>query len=98
MADDMPNGALLWISLDSDGVREILNSPEVSDLVTAAAENAAATARANAHMKKYAEELRVETRRTRPGSRTIADVIAPWGAGIEAEKGILAKALGSAIV
>jgi len=80
-----------WIELDSAGVRQILNSPEVAGMVKRAAQNAAKAARAN--VPKGAS-VQVHSGQTRSGVRSSAIVTVP--AKTEANHGVLAKAIGAA--
>jgi hypothetical protein len=80
-----------WVELDDAGVKQILHSPEVVAQLTTLANKVAAAAKKDAQSAAYREALAVETRVKR--NRTSVDVIAPFGAEIEAKHGILHRAL-----
>lgn len=86
--------AIEGFRIDRDGVRELLNSPEVAAAVRVAAEQVAATARGAGRRVASGKPLPVEVfddpNHDRPGT-TVA-VRHPAGVGMEARYGLLKKA------
>ncbi|GAA4527456.1 hypothetical protein [Amycolatopsis samaneae] len=85
---------IFGITIDSDGARELLNSPEVAEAIRAAAHRVAATADAQGHRVKNKERLPVTVVTEDPTDRVSATVAIahPAGVGMEARYGLLKRA------
>lgn len=86
--------SIFGITIDSDGARELLNSPEVAEAVRAAARQVADAARAQGHRVAGGEPLPVEVITEAPTDRVSATVAVEHasGVGMEARHGVLKRA------
>jgi hypothetical protein len=86
-----------WVTNDSAGIREILNGPEVRAQLVAIGERAAQNARAAAPVVTgaFRDGIRVNTRPSRDGARTIVEVgsTVPYARRVEAAHGVMARAM-----
>lgn len=86
--------AIFGITIDSDGARELLTSPEVAEALRAAAQRVADTASAQGHRVTSGAVLPVKViteAATDRASATVA-VTHPAGVGMEARYGLLKRA------
>jgi glycerate kinase len=86
--------SIFGITIDSDGARELLNSPEVAAAIRAAAHQVAEAARAQGRRVTDGEPLPVDVIIEEPTGRVSATVTIAHasGVGMEATHGVLKRA------